>query len=768
MEEELAELRRQLANEQRRSTQAEAQAAEEQTRREEEQRRREEEQRRREEEQRRREEEQRRREAAEADAEQSRPTNLVDYLKSCHVFSLALEVVTDKTLTTQGDTTKPAGRPFPQRIVPWGDFSIQQEAVWEKLSVSAPFTSQRVYPSAHQLDYVQKYLDPVSSELGLRHYARDTVENPVRTLIQGIHRNDQLREQLRLGGTLMFESHTNLGKTSEPLIEEEVGQMSISESNTSQSERRRTKSKGNEVGKKGKRDMAGGGSRGITGSADQFCIYELADGQRVPVVLIEYKAPHKLPLAEIVVGLRGVIRPAEEVINKEGDDLEFLSKSLVAAVVTQLFSSMIGKGVQRGYVLTGDAIIFLYIPDDPTTVQTSVAQITAFALNAFAAEAPGQSWYDATAGLDTWAVEYIDILKKIPETIRKAPHHSSYKPGPWKGFSRSPIRTRARRLALACNNQVDDSPHDDGNEGDDNDDPPTPTPNRASRSGTNQGSSASARQPGTRRGPKKNDPNEQAEMEVISRPRIEDRLYCTQQCLLGLASGGALDDHCFNLKDHRGQHLRLKAFLHLVRVQLAEDRERDADCKPLYVKGSRGALVKVRLSSHGYTFVAKAMKQADRKHMLQEAIVYGKLRSLQGSCIPVCLGTVDLEPPYYYDYGTYVSMLCLSWAGRSLHQYLHPENEVHMLDEVSKTLTTLHKLQVLHTDAEPRNWLWDERCGNIMLVDFERAEIRARLPLSVISPNRKRNRQGEIKRVLGNDDFDREIRSARGSISRCI
>lgn len=112
MEEEIAELRRLLAesqertaNEQRRSAQAEARAAEEQ---------------------RRREEEQRRREAAEADAEQSQPKNLVDFLKSCHSFSLALQAVTDETLTTQGDTTKPAGRLFPRRIVPWNDFPVQQ------------------------------------------------------------------------------------------------------------------------------------------------------------------------------------------------------------------------------------------------------------------------------------------------------------------------------------------------------------------------------------------------------------------------------------------------------------------------------------------------------------------------------------------------------------------------------------------------------------------------------------------------------------------
>jgi uncharacterized protein YdaU (DUF1376 family) len=72
MEEQLAELRNKLAE-------AEARAAEEQ---------------------RRREEEQRRREAAEADAQQSRPKDLIEYLEACHSFSRTLEVVTDATLTT--------------------------------------------------------------------------------------------------------------------------------------------------------------------------------------------------------------------------------------------------------------------------------------------------------------------------------------------------------------------------------------------------------------------------------------------------------------------------------------------------------------------------------------------------------------------------------------------------------------------------------------------------------------------------------------------
>jgi uncharacterized protein Usg len=72
--------------------------------------------------------------------------------------------------------------------VPWRDFPALQEKIWQKLSISPDFSSQRVFPSAHQLDYVRKYLDPIASEVALRHFARDTVENPVRTLIEEIHR----------------------------------------------------------------------------------------------------------------------------------------------------------------------------------------------------------------------------------------------------------------------------------------------------------------------------------------------------------------------------------------------------------------------------------------------------------------------------------------------------------------------------------------------------------------------------------------------------
>jgi tRNA A-37 threonylcarbamoyl transferase component Bud32 len=154
------------------------------------------------------------------------------------------------------------------------------------------------------------------------------------------------------------------------------------------------------------------------------------------------------------------------------------------------------------------------------------------------------------------------------------------------------------------------------------------------------------------------------------------------------------------------------------------------------------------------------MEEHDIDHLLQESKVYNQLRSLQGNCIPVCLGISTLELPYYYDCGVYVSMLFLSWAGRPLYQYINRENENDVLVEAASALKALHSLQVLHKDAEPRNMLWDEHRGRLMLVDLERAEIQTRSPLGIITANRKRNRQGNMKTVIKEDDFDREIKSA--------
>lgn len=734
--EEIVELRRQLEEERHRREAAETQ----------------------------RKEEQRRREVAEEAARDALPNTINGYLQDCHELWRAVRAVTDLSLTTQGDTTRPAGRKYPKRIIPWEDnFITRQRRVWERLSDSLSFGSSRVFPSSHQMQYVRSTLDPISSESGLRYVGRDIVENAVQKLVKEVSQDADLQVRLNLQGTISFESHTNLGSSRDETIEKAMSHVSLQPSG---------------ITGKGRGTRAAGQGRGQGGRADQFCIYRLTNEKRSPVVAIEYKAPHKLTQEIIVTGLTGEIVPDCDVINHDDDSAEYLAKWLMAAVVTQCFSYMIHHGLHDGYIFTGEVIIFLHIPDDPTIVyyhtcipsldvsqedddrlhRTAVAQIFAFILHAMATDLPPQTWHDAAAKLDTWAIEYVDILKKIPETARKpgvSPSPSAYKPRRWKEVERSPILTRARCVAgnADSNNQYRGDRNDDRGDLD----PPSPTPPpqpNATRSSQRQVSKRTNKGSGT----------QSNSDDVGYRASIHEQPFCTHNCLLGLIRGENLDPTCPNIGSHQEKHIPREDFLHLIRAQLATDRGSNADCMPLHVKGSRGALFKIRLSSHGYTFVAKGMEEHNQKHLRNESRVYKHLSDLQGTYIPACMGELLLQLPYYYSGGEYTRMLLLSWAGRPLCEYVRSDNWPLFMQKATEAVRAFHQRHVLHGDAELRNLVYDKVEGRLMVVDLERATIRK--PLGNISSNRKRKR-GFQKNNAG-DSYLREVCSLRGCMSRSV
>ncbi|KAK4095957.1 hypothetical protein N658DRAFT_502103 [Parathielavia hyrcaniae] len=758
MEDEIARLRQALEDERRLRE-------EEQRRREEEQRRREEEQRRREEAETRASEEQRRREEAEKIAE---PLQLEPYLEACHALSLAIKVVTDRSLTTQGDTTNPAGRVYPRRILPWDDFPARQEDIWNRL-FDPSFASRQTFPSQHQLDYVQSLITPISSEHGLRYYERDTVENAVQKLVDAVYENPVLRASVGLRGTVTFESHTNLGtidgslsepSESAPLSGASATEAALAPPAAVRKRRRLAKGKGK-------------GSR-----ADQFCIYRTSDGANVPATAIEYKAPHKLSQDELVTGLVSEIQPDRDVINKDGgEDFAFAAKALATAVVTQLFSYMVGRGIQYGYVCTGQVFVFLHIPDDPAIVyyyvcvpnqdvldddenrlhRTAVAQVFAFIVQSLCASPPPLSWHDAAASLDIWDVEYDDVLSRIPPSVRKDKRRISlYKPQRWQGFTRSPIRTRSH-----CS-QVDPkvrSRHDDDDE---EDTPPSPSVDRQNRPGRKAATSGTSS--GNRRGQRGRGGGRQG---GAMQQRIQDQPYCTHKCLLGVVSGGPFDQACPNAGQHGSGHISQVDFLHSLRAQLAKDRGPDADSAPLYLSGSVGSLFKLRLSAHGYTLVAKGVEAGHLRRLSHEKDVYDQLQHIQGNHVPVCLGLIRLDLPYYYDGGEFKHFLLLSWAGQPLSRCIDGLDKKRAIDLATKAYTELHRLQVLHVDAEPRNILYDAISGSLMVIDFERAELRPRQALGLISPNgqgRKRKR-GWMAQKQGKDDFTEELQSVVERVS---
>ncbi|RYP25555.1 hypothetical protein DL767_008342 [Monosporascus sp. MG133] len=321
------------------------------------------------------------------------------------------------------------GRIYPRRIIPWDDFAAKQE----------------------KLEYVTFLIRPISSKLGLRDFERDTVENAVRKMFEEVYKDLPLRSRLGLKGTITFESHTNLGDT-DSAISEPMGYVSIGRADadaTVPAPKKTTRCK----------------AKGKGNRADQFCIYRTSHGQNVPTVAIEYKPPHKLSRDEIITGLKSEIQPKRDVIHKDGDGFAFASRTFAAAVVTQLFSYIISKGIQYGYAASYGCRTGLRLHTPSSRYGTAPGVL---------ARHSRRSRY--------LAVEYDDVLRDIPATMRKEKRTTPYKPQRWKGFRRSPIRTRS-----SCKQPDGDIGHQRSDDKDINSGdgraPSSPTPNQPRRSG---------------------------------------------------------------------------------------------------------------------------------------------------------------------------------------------------------------------------------------------------------------------------------------------
>ncbi|KAK1470229.1 hypothetical protein CTAM01_16893 [Colletotrichum tamarilloi] len=128
-------------------------------------------------------------------------------------------------------------------------------------------------------------------------------------------------------------------------------------------------------------------------------------------------------------------------------------------------------------------------------------------------------------------------------------------------------------------------------------------------------------------------------------------------------------------------------------ANLAEDRGRDADAVPLYLSGSIGSLLRV-------------------------------------SAWPAC----SMRTKCMID-STRSKENMFRWAGRPLFDSANQAISTDVVGMAAKAHKDLHKLGILHGDAEPRNVLRDTVSGNIMVVDFERVDFRCRPPLGSLSSN---------------------------------
>ncbi|CAK7274071.1 hypothetical protein SEPCBS119000_005981 [Sporothrix epigloea] len=585
------------------------------------------------------------------------------------------------------------------------------------------------FPSQDMCRIYQSQVRPISYETHVRKFGKEAVERAVQMLIDAVNCSPLLRDRLGLRGKAFFHTHPT----------RDVDNQDDSESNNN------------------------------VYCSGWFCNYLTSDGTEIAKTVIDYRLPQELTQDMVLEGLVSEIQPARDVIGKRGGDVASTSRARATAVVTQLFSCMIDKGIQYGYVCTGQTYIFLYIPDDPSIVyyhvsvpsldvrdddkarlyKTAVAKVFVFVLQSFLVEPPPQSWHDAAAKLSVWPVDSKDTQSQITELICESEESRTFGHEPQRRISNSPIRTGScsKRSSIESggrDNIVDEAAL-------------SPSNLSALSDNTTAVSDSNGKQ--------RKDGTPALQHDGVERENIQNRPYCTHACLLGLAYGGPMDKSCPNAGCHGPRHISKANSLRLLRAQLAKDRGPDADIIPLHLSGAIGALFKVRLSAYGYTLVAKGMVRSRLERLEHERDVYDVLRPIQGEHVAVCLGLVDLILPYYYHGRVFGNFLFLSWAGRPLYQCVKEVSEKTLVSAVTKAFKSLHRLGVLHTDAEVRNITYDQIP---MIVDFERAKIvKSNFLGTSDRGSQSLESMSESLQQQVVDLFARELRSVVHHISSC-
>ncbi|KAJ4317082.1 hypothetical protein N0V84_007535 [Fusarium piperis] len=683
----------------------------------------------------------RERQRADKAEEESRPTTLDEYINACHglVFT-QFSVQTNKSLTTMGSMTNPRNKFCPTRLEPWLDFLEEQRITFGAVySTLANANDDRSFESRAFLRGLGARVShrAISNEKDLEHFQHNSVEVPVRSIVQRLRKEEAFRDEFNVGNGIIFENHPSaISDVAEEVVERQGPPTTP-------------------PGTSGPDSLDRNQLR-----PDQICVYTTDEQSplRNMAYVMEYKAPHKLMPVHMRAGLRS-IDIYKEVVNRvtvpTKDDREALfqyhAERLVAAAVTQTFHYMIEAGLEYGLLTTGETIVFLKIDwQDPGTLYfhlaepgpevldhpdsfhscTAVSQTLTFSLMALGPPGRrrqhGQDERDqAKKCLETWSEDCEMILRSIPVSDRQPPDDSpAYEPRTYRDVDRSPYLLRRRRRIVDEPAPMDQLRKEPSPESSDEEPerrlPSTPTP--APRSDGQ----------GTRRSQRILDRRTRGGGGGASGEGSSSRQYCSQKCLRGLITRGPLDKACPNVMLHRDRDGQTHhpvdhdEWLQLLRKQLK--RSLDEGIVRLGKEGSRGVLFQVTLLKYGYTFVSKGTVAAFIGDLEHEAAVYKHLHRLQGISVPVFMGAIDLRDlgrTYYYDLRVYIVHLSfLSWGGDSLDYVGDSRAMAKSLEgEVVRSLRELHMEGVVHLDVRKANALLNQETGRVMIIDFERASI---------------------------------------------
>ncbi|KAI1434742.1 hypothetical protein GGR50DRAFT_660596 [Xylaria sp. CBS 124048] len=618
--------------------------------------------------------------------EQIGPLTLDEYIETYHELVYTKLRVKPVTQMKMSKSIPPPGADFfPRRLMPWKDYHEKQSEILSTVYQHFP-VEKRLFSNRFFLQELGKGAmeTPIANKGMLTFSLDQDIECPVTRIINELSKSDEFRSEFHLG--LDIEFQYDWGFSHE--IENSQPQ--------------------------GRPDTV----------LDRVCVYryeEEATVKRAAIAVLAHKPPQELSLAHLRAGLRETDMmdavANNEIPTDEKAKFQHYATKVVVSAVTQTFQQMVDFGLAYGLLTTGDAMVFLKIDwDDPQTVYyhfaepvrdvaaahndyrsfSAVTQYLAFHLLALSDYTyRGKAIRDqAISGLLASSAE----CRKATTEALEDHQRLSWSPFALVPTERNTGRQKARLTAK----------HSEG---------------EANRDAGDRGKTKWCRGPGCDRKQYEGKPH-------------RDLAYCTQECLLGLLEGDALDPDCPNLRlhqrndessaadtDHSSHPIDQHEFLQLLSHQLVHTL--DYGITSLRRQGHCGALSKVTLLKYGYTFISKGTTDKLVPRLEHEARVYQRLEDVQGVHVPVFLGAIDLRPlktTYYYDVDVDVVYMCfMSWGGVALNQ-IGPDLDKSTLSTMSvEAMRVIHQRGVVHDDASYGNILFNEQTGGVMLIDYDRS-----------------------------------------------
>ncbi|KAL8760650.1 MAG: hypothetical protein Q9184_003177 [Pyrenodesmia sp. 2 TL-2023] len=689
-------------------------------------------------------------------------STMLELLDACHKhFDTFFTVEANPDKSTAGTITRPDGKAHPAWLKPWLDFSRLQSDTFQRAhdKLHPPGSSpQRLFHALNTIkENAERLQGRIASEADVRTWQIRYVDPYVRQVCAA------------LGAHVYFPptSHALIPDPSDIFYPPPA--TSISES-ISESSRPAPKPV----------------------NADQFCVYNHCEGgQPLLSHVIELKAPHKMRgqvlrnsvKHEAIINVAKV-RDRYDIPVDEGEKAVYYGQRLLAAATAQTYDYMLDCACLYGCIVTGETLIFLKIDENDTTTlyyhiadplrepmgengqgfqasKTSVAQALTFFLMASPSTPYSQDWVrQAKAAAEVWIVDDAKVPneetpKKRRKLLAKLERKDfSYPKSQPSTSNRSPVRTRSRNQQR-CNPSVPGAAQgDQDSDSDDNNyEEPHESASLLKRPAARQTAYAPSGQG-----------NQQSSYSQASSQKQQKRSYCTQACMLGLVQQGPIDEACPNAewhpraKDGTAHALTAPKLCELLRQQLAHTM--DQDIEDLGLQGARGMVFKLSLASHGYTIIGKATIDFYVPEIIHERHVYQRLRGLQGSLIPVCLGDIDLVYPWYCPGTQLVHMLLLSYGGEPIREIGAEDNA-----RVTQFEMAIKALGVRHADTRPENMLRNRELGQLMFIDFERSIMTNENPMDVTLPTRTKNKRKAVQEL--NLSYDKRHRT-HGNNKHCF